>query len=61
MLESAERVDLARIFKGNFEGTEIRAKADALENQSVASAFESLSPFHAGSGSSTKGFRLWCI
>jgi hypothetical protein len=33
-----------RIFKGNFEGTEIRAKAGTLENQSVAAAFESLSP-----------------
>ena len=33
-----------RIFKGNFEGTEIRAKVDTLEKQSVAAAFESLSP-----------------
>jgi hypothetical protein len=33
-----------RIFKGNFEGTEIRAKVDTLRNQSVAAVFEPLSP-----------------
>ena len=32
-----------RIFKADFEGTEIRAKVDTLRNQSVAAAFESLS------------------
>ena len=44
MLGSAERVELGADFKGNSEGTEIRAKAATLRNQSVAAAFESLSP-----------------
>jgi hypothetical protein len=38
MLESAERCGLVRIFKGNFEGAEIRAKVGTLRNQSVAAA-----------------------